>query len=199
MQTENPGRRLVRIRPRHGTTYISQSRTVLSADRDGFIRGGSEKGLFFNQTRILSHYRYLINGEEPICNVVSNVEQHSWLGYYITSTTHDLLSEKDDGSGAVLQISQDTLELRVSRFIGEGMHEDLDLTNFTQHPAQFQLAVEFNADFADQLETILGRVQSGKLERSWKQEADHSVFEFSYYAEHSFDHQGNRGAASIQR
>ena len=129
---------LVRLRPRIEICYISQSRTVLATGRDGFITG-SEHGLFFHQTRLLSKYHYLINGKRPLPVALSNVEQHSWLGYYIHLPPGIETTEKDQGSGQVEQMSQQTLELRLSRYIGPGMHEDIDLTNFTQQPTTFQL------------------------------------------------------------
>ena len=35
---------LVRLQPRADTIYISQDRTVLATERDGFIRDGAEHG-----------------------------------------------------------------------------------------------------------------------------------------------------------
>lgn len=198
MNRENRGRRLVSLRPRFSTTYISQSRTVLATASDGFVRGRSEEGLFFHETRILSKYRYLINEEEPIVSAASNVEQHSWLGYYM-GYPRELQPERDEGSGAVKEVSQNTLELRVSRYIGEGMHEDLDLTNFTAIPTNLTLTIEIDADFADQIETIHGRIQSGQRESVWRAGAAESVLEFFYRAEHTFDHQGNKGTAILER
>src|ERR1044072_5378945 len=76
---------LVRLRPRDETRYVSQGRTVLATGRDGFVAGGPEHGLFVSQPRLLSRYRYLVDGEEPSAVALSNVEQHSWLGYYLVA------------------------------------------------------------------------------------------------------------------
>jgi hypothetical protein len=62
--------------------YISQDRTVLATRRDGFICDGAEHGLFVHETRLLSRYRYLIDDRLPQPVALSNVEQHTWLGYY---------------------------------------------------------------------------------------------------------------------
>ncbi|HET9533299.1 MAG TPA: glycogen debranching N-terminal domain-containing protein, partial [Blastocatellia bacterium] len=69
---------LIRLRPRDDTLYVSQSRTVLATDRDGFIDDGKEHGLLVHQTRLLSRYRYLIDGNPPRPVALSNVEQHTW-------------------------------------------------------------------------------------------------------------------------
>src|SRR5918997_6504543 len=132
---------LVRLRPRGDTLYASQSRTVLATDRDGFIRGGADHGLIVHQTRLLSLYRYLINDKPPRPVALSNVEQHTWLGYYV-ALPPGVEEERDPGSGQMEVISQQTLELRLSRYVGDGFHEDVDLTNFTQRRTEFTLTLE---------------------------------------------------------
>lgn len=191
--------RLVRLRPRPDVLYAGQSRTMMATDLDGQISGGAETGLFVHETRLLSRYRYLINGRSPIPIVLSNYEQHTWMGYYI-ETTPGAPEMKDAGSGHMEQASEQTLELRVSRHIGPGVHEDLDLTNFSQLKTKFELAVEIDADFADVGETDGERQQRGKLTRSWLPDgAGATVLGFNYRASHHYRHQGNHGTAHIER
>ena len=61
--------------------------------------------------------------------------------------------------------SEKTLELRLSRTASRGVHEDLDLTNFSEITTSFQLELEVDADLADVVETKGNRRQHGKLER----------------------------------
>jgi glycogen debranching enzyme len=191
---------LVQLRPRLDTVAVSQGRTVLSIGRDGFISDGAEHGLFVYQTRLLSHYRYLIDGQPPQPNTCSNVEQHSWLGYYITLPPGITTGQKDQGSGQVPQAAEQTLELRLSRYVGGGVHEDVDLTNFTQQPTAFRLELEVAADFADQSETSGERQQQGELTAAWREAgADAWELTFDYRAEHTYDQQGNQGTACIHR
>lgn len=56
---------LVRLRPRGETLYVSQGHTVLATARDGLVAGGADHGLVVRETRLLSRYRYLIDGEPP--------------------------------------------------------------------------------------------------------------------------------------
>ena len=144
---------LIRLRPRPDTLYVSQNRTVLATERDGFIDEGREQGLFVHQTRLLSRYRILINGKRPVPVALSNVEQHSWLGYYILLPPDLKAGKPDEGSGLLEEMTQNALEMRISRFVSDGIHEDIDLTNFTQQPTSFQLTLEVDADFADVAET----------------------------------------------
>ena len=57
--------------------------TVFETDADGWIGERGAHGLFVYQTRVLSRYRWLVDGAVPRTVALSNVEQHSSLGYYI--------------------------------------------------------------------------------------------------------------------
>ncbi|MBM3219562.1 MAG: hypothetical protein FJZ38_12960 [Candidatus Rokubacteria bacterium] len=130
--------------------------------------------------------------------VACNAAQHTWLGYSIT-VPPGVAVEEDTGSGQVDAASQQTLELRVSRYVGEGVREDLDLTNYSQQPTAFRFAVEVDGDFADFEEVRRGRQQSGQLERTWRQTDDGFELALRYEAAHRYDVQDNRGIARITR
>jgi len=193
-------RRLIRLHPREDSFEVSQGRTVLSTNLCGFITPNTASGLFVYQTRILSCYRWLLDDKEPLAVALSNVEQHSWLGYYIQLPRSVNIDREDRGSGAMAAVSERSLELRLSRSVGYGVHEDVDLTNFTQGQATFQLELEVDADFADQEETQHQRQQFGDLERFWRcnQQDDWELF-FDYFAHHHPEHQGDIRDASIHR
>jgi glycogen debranching enzyme len=191
-------RSLVRLNPRPKTMYCSQGRAVLATDLDGWIGGFPRHGLFVGETRVLSRYRYLVEDKAPQTVAVSNVEQHSWLGYYILPPP-DLRWKEDTGSGEMEPASEETIELKISRTVGLGVHEDVDFTNFTQHPTRFIFEIELDGDFADQAETFK-RKQRGKLRRRWRRlSARRAELEFDYRATHRYAHQGNRGVARIHR
>src|SRR5438552_10739622 len=161
----------------------------------------SVDGLFVSRTRLLSVYRYLVDGKPPKANVVGNVKQHSWLGYYIELPPHWVGNGKDQGSGQMEEISEEKIELRVSRHVGQGIHEALDFTNFTQQLTSFHFELELDADFADQAELQQGkREQQGNVQREWRQTRD-GLWElsFDYSLEHPYSHQGNAGVARLRR
>jgi hypothetical protein len=63
---------------------------------------------------MLSCYRWMCDGREPMAVALSNVEQHSWLGYYIQSP--QVKTEfQDRGSGEMAAASERSVELRFSR------------------------------------------------------------------------------------
>src|SRR5688572_29661529 len=157
---------LVRLRARPNTLYLSQGRTVLATDRDGLVAPETHQGLFVHETRLLSRLRYLIDGRLPEPVALSNVEQHSWLGYYI-HLVPGAREELDTGSGQVPSSTRDTLELRVFRRVGEGLHEDVDLTNYSGAPTRFELTIEIASDFADVVEAGRERKQKGRTKTRW--------------------------------
>lgn len=191
-------RSLAKISPRPRTIYCSQGRAVLATDLEGVVAGFPKHGLFVGETRVLSRYRYLVDGKPPQMVAVSNVEQHSWLGYYIFPPT-GLKWKKDTGSGEMEPVSEETVELKVSRMVGLGVHEDLDLTNFSQYETHFVFEIEVDSDFADQAETS-DRKQRGKLVHRWNPlSGRRAELSFDYHAAHRYSHQGNRGIARIHR
>jgi hypothetical protein len=191
-------RSLARIRPRPKTIYSSQGRAVLATDLDGLIGAFPRHGLFVGETRLLSLYRYLVDGKAPQRVAASNVEQHSWLGYYISPAPGEDWKE-DTGSGEMEESSEETIELKVSRTVGLGVHEDIDFTNFAQKTAQFTFEIELESDFADQAETFQ-RKQRGKLTRRWHRfSSRRAELVYDYRASHRYVHQGNRGVARIHR
>jgi glycogen debranching enzyme len=191
-------RSLAKISPRPRTIYCSQGRAVLATDLDGLIGGFPKHGLFVGETRVLSRYRYFVDGKAPQTVAVSNVQQHSWLGYYISPAPGGN-GKPDSGSGEMEEASEETIELKVSRTVGLGVHEDLDFTNFTQRPVRFAFEIGLDSDFAAQAE-ILHRKQRGKLTRRWRQSSSRRAeLVYDYRASHRYSHQGNRGLAHIHR
>ncbi len=187
------GSHLIGLRPRSDTLFASRNYTVLCTGRNGFISDEPWSGLIVHQTRMLSRYRYLIDGQPPQAVALSNIEQHTWLGYYIAPPPEGQLRSSNP--------TQQTIELRLWRSVGAGFHEDVYLTNYTQKPVEFRLQLEVDADFADQREAKnQKRQQQGEIQRAWRR-AERGSWElaFDYRAEHHYDHQGNTGTARIHR
>jgi glycogen debranching enzyme len=189
-------RSLVRLRVRPGTTYVSSGRSVLATDDDGVLTPELDRGLFVHETRLLSRYRYLIEGAPPQPVSASNVSQRSWLGYFIAlAPGGEAEKERDPISGA----AQEAVELRLSRYVGGGMHEDVDLTNFARWPVRFCLSLELESDFADQAETGGDRRQTGRQSSVWVEGDRIWDLVTTYEAEHRYAHQGEDGVARIRR
>jgi glycogen debranching enzyme len=188
-----PRQHLVRLRTRADTLYVSQNRTVLATRRDGFINSEPDHGFFVQGTRLLSRYEYRLNGYPPFPTGLSNVEQHTWLGYYVTAAP-DASDSGTQGPGGAT--AQQPIELRLSRFVSDGLHEDVDVTNFSSRATRLTLDLLVDADFADTAETRGERLQTGAIRRAW---TDEHALTFTYEARHTYSHQGNTGVAHLHR
>jgi glycogen debranching enzyme len=185
----SPDRSLIRLSVRDDTRYLSHGGTVLATRRDGYLDAEPGLGLFIDETRMLSRYRCLVDGKAPLPVAVSNVGQNSSLAYYIVGAP-----------GHENEPAQQSIELKVARVVAGGMHEDLDVTNFSQQSVQLEVALEVDADFADVDETVHGRrQQAGALATRWDEEGDAYTLAFDYRAEHAYAHQGDRGTATLHR
>src|SRR5215207_3110628 len=193
---ESPELTLVRLRPRDGTLHVSKGRTVLATGRDGFVSEGTDHGLFVHETRLISRYRFLVDGQPFHPVSLSNIGQHSWLGYYIAPASARLRRAR---GFALAEAAQNPLELRLSRYAGEGLHEDVDLANFTQEPLALTLALEIDGDFADQEEVQGGRRQRGHLSRRWIEREGAWELVLDYRAELPYDDQGETGIGRLRR
>jgi hypothetical protein len=169
--------------------HIGRGRSVLATAPDGLI--GAEHpdhGPFVHETRMLSRWRYSIDGEPPSPNAFSAVRQNHWAGYFVIAAPGVTPPPKDDGSGQVPDASRNSLELRVTRLIDDGVHEDLDLTNYTTETTTFVFAIELDGDFADQAETRT-RQQHGERTVHW--DAEGRCLTFDYVA--------HNGSATLHR
>jgi glycogen debranching enzyme len=197
----SPGDWLVRLRPRWQINYVGQSRTIVATDVNGWIAPVRGQGLFVHETRLLSRYQYFIDEQTPLPVALSNVEQHTWLGYYITLPPGFPRASRDRGSGQVAATSQNALELRLARYVSNGVHEDVDLTNFTQHPtSKFRLRLRIDAGFAAIDETISGRRQlQGKKNCAWEAKSKGlGALSYRYSARHKYANQSERGVARFR-
>lgn len=143
---------------------IHQGQTVLISEQDGQINQPSENGLYFFDTRIVSSWNIYANGEPW------ELLNGGAINYYasrIFLTNRTLLTE--DGT-----IPPRTLGLTISRSIGDGMHEDLDVTNNSMKPVRFQLEIALRCDFADIFEVKSGRiVRRGRITTQWSEARQH--------------------------
>lgn len=190
-------RNLVRLRPRPNALYVSRNFLSLATDRDGFIHDGKEHGLFVHETRMLSRYRWTVDGEPMTPVALSAIEPHTWLGHYIREAPGNEKGGGDEGSGMMDPESEYTLELRLRRTAAAGVREEVRLTNYTQQATRFELTLEADADFADLQETAGERKQRGTRERAWDEDA--RALTFDYRARHAYDHQGVQGEAALHR
>ncbi len=187
---------LVRMRPRPQLNSVSQGRTVLTTNLDGWVEGKSgEQGLWVFQMRMLSDYLWLIDGKAPQNAANSNIRQHNWLGYYIAPLPNCKQTETKDCNP-----TQHTIELRLYRAVGDGMREEVEVTNHNQIATNVELALVVDADFADPKEAMQHkRMQRGKRQAHWKAGPGGGELTYAYHARHQYKHQDENGVSEIDR
>ncbi|HEV8191313.1 MAG TPA: glycogen debranching N-terminal domain-containing protein [Ktedonobacterales bacterium] len=156
---------LLRVFPDHH--FVSHDHSLLITDRAGMITGGLD-GLYVHDARLLSRYRLLVHGRPPRLDALSPVAGHSMLAYFFcapgwNATPEQLAQEEQDRQ----------VVLRVARFVGQGLHEDMEVTNHGQRTARLDFAWELAADFADFLEAGDGhRPSIVAASGQWQRQAD---------------------------
>ncbi|HET9803370.1 MAG TPA: glycogen debranching N-terminal domain-containing protein, partial [Candidatus Acidoferrum sp.] len=175
---------------------MSRGRTVLVFQRDGRIeKENPVEGLYIYDTRVLSRYEWRMNGKRPQFSCGSNVRQSDWLAYFIQAPEN--WSETPEKDSDPLQ---ETLELRLTRSVGEGLHEDVQITNHTQVATFVKLELDFEVDFISRDEAEGKRKQRGDMDVNWSQPAA-AVWELmnDYRVRHKYSHQNNKGTAEMHR
>jgi glycogen debranching enzyme len=140
---------------------ISQGYTFMVTDLAGEISAGSEGGLFAADTRYVSHYAIFANGLSWR-RLSSSVTSYFACRVFLTNPV--IPTEE-------AEIPEASLALVIGRAIGEGVHEDLDLTNHGLRPVSFNLEIALRSDFADLFEVREHRlVRRGRTVQTWDEE-----------------------------
>ena len=138
---------------------IHHKDTILVTDRQGWV-GERRTGLFFGDTRYLSQYSLSLSGFEPRLLGISQPHYFAATFYYTNPRI---------GTEPRL-VPESSLLLTVSRYLRDGLHEDVDLTNYTGKPLRVTLTFSFDADFADIFEVRdLERIVPRMAVASWDQ------------------------------
>ena len=109
----------------------------------------------------MSYYAISANGV-PWQRLTSAVTAYYAARFYLTNRA----IATEDGN-----VPAGTLSLVISRTVGEGIHEDLDVTNHGQATVRFNLEIALRADFADLFEVKGGQlVRRGRIVTRWQGE-----------------------------
>jgi glycogen debranching enzyme len=137
---------------------INQGSTFMLTDLNGEISADSDLGVYSADTRFLSYYAIQANGI-PWMRLTSSATTYYSARFYLTNQ----LLPTEDGD-----IPPGTLALVITRDVGEGIHEDLDVTNHGLTPVRFNLEVALRSDFADIFEVKAHRiVRRGRIQTEW--------------------------------
>ena len=141
---------------------INQGYGVLITDQDGQIRWPTDKGFYHSDTRVISSWRIFADGEPWKLLNSGNIAYYANRIFLTNPTIHTEIGE----------VPEHTLGLSISRSIGGGIHEDLDLVNHGMGKVQFNLEIAVRSDFADIFEVKSGSiVRRGRITPAWSQGA----------------------------
>ena len=113
---------------------ILEGSTFCICDERGDI-GGETSGFFADDTRFLSCLRLTINGDRPLVLSSNKVEYFS-AAFFLRNPL----------AGG---LPQDSVSIIRERFVGDGLHDHVVIRNVSMERVDFELALEFAADFAD--------------------------------------------------
>lgn len=147
-------------------TTINHGHTFLVSEFDGSITDKSDQGLYARDTRFLSRYQLFIEGE-PWTLLNSGA-----VAYYASRTylvNPQVLTEEGT-------IAAGTLGLVLGRTIGEALHEDIDIRNYSAKRARFNLALLIRNDFADIFEVrAKALTRRGQIQTEWEGDAQRLI------------------------
>ena len=143
-------------------TLVEGSSFSISA-LNGDIEPGGAEGLFFEDTRFVSTWRLRIDDAE--LQSLTSILHHPFAASFV--------SRGQPHAGQ----SDSTLFVERSRYVGNGMREDVVVRNFGREDALCSIALELDADFAHLFDVKENRVQS---RGSRSIEVDGAVMRFAY-------------------
>jgi glycogen debranching enzyme len=168
------------IDPHHSQQLTFHGYTVLVTGPDGSICDGTQ-GLFDFDTRILSKYRLLANGEVPRCDTSAAIASDYWAAHLTVPRPGR------DAHGP--QLPQDAIAIEARRRVGRGMVEQLIVRNFSMAPADIMLRLELDADFKDAMTSDGAPPYARITTRHWD-ERTHTL---------TFDHRANANGHQLHR
>lgn len=140
---------------------VSQGRTFMVTDQRGEINPGTDQGVYSIDTRFISYYRLFIN-RQPL-----DVVNSSQLSFY--SARFHLTNRHTDTEGGVIEAQ--TARVTINRIVNEGIHEDIEIANYSGKKIAFLLEMAIRSDFADLFEVKTRHiVQRGKQETQWNRQ-----------------------------
>lgn len=137
---------------------LHQGYSVLVTDLDGQLPSPSKKGLFYLDTRVMSVWRILANGEPWDLLNSASVSHYAARFFLVNRPIATVCGE----------IPPRTVALSIARWISGGLHEDVDIANHGMALVHFDLEIEIRSDFADIFEVKAGAiVRRGQIATEW--------------------------------
>lgn len=128
----------IRVGPPTVTIHADDQFCVCAANAE--MSSTLEQGYFAADTRLVSGYRVKLGRVRPVLLNSAAVGHHS-ARFEFTNPATQL------ANGAPL--AENSLHLRLDRTIGDGLHEDYEITSYSRDQVEIDLEVSIESDFAD--------------------------------------------------
>ncbi|MHB1583205.1 MAG: amylo-alpha-1,6-glucosidase [Acidimicrobiales bacterium] len=128
-----------------GSVTLVEGTSFSIASPGGDIEPGAIDGLFFEDTRFVSTWRIRLDEEMP--QVLAVIPRHPFAATFVAR------GRPNPGD------ADSTLLLQRTRYVGNGMREDLAVHNLSQETAACTITFELDADFANVFEVKEARVR----------------------------------------
>lgn len=143
------------LRGQDQTHQVFRDQSLLIVAPDGEVQTGTQQGLYYANTRLLSRLALHVNNRPPLPVQLAPARDDFLVGYFQDPRVTDADSQQDR-----------TLGLQLSITMGTGAHLDLDAHNYSPRPITCELRLVLAADFADFDEARLGeRHQQAPVQR----------------------------------
>ncbi|MBX3236714.1 MAG: amylo-alpha-1,6-glucosidase [Nitrospiraceae bacterium] len=150
---------------------INYGHAFLVSEFDGSVADASEQGLYARDTRFISRYQLYIDGEPW---VLLNSGAVTYFASRTCLVNPRVLTERG-------VIEAGTVGLMLGRMVGEALHEDIDIRNYSGKPVRFNLELLIRADFADIFEVrSKAQTRRGNIETEWSSEQQRLVTRYAH-------------------
>ncbi len=150
---------------------ILEGRTFLYSDAVGDVTTGSIGGLIHADTRFLDQWLLTVDGERLLALRSGTVDHYS-AAFFLTNPQ-------------MAGLAPNTLGIRRLRFVGDGLHERIEVSNYVEKPVNVELRLAVGTDFADLFEVKdVVRDRSAQIVRDHAPDGARLAFR---YANEGFD------------
>jgi glycogen debranching enzyme len=150
---------------------ILEGRTFMYSDAVGDVVRGTIGGLIHADTRFLDQWVLTIDGERLLALRSRTVDHYS-AAFFLTNPRME-------------RLTPNALGIRRLRFVGDGLHERIEVSSYVENPLRVELRLSVGNDFADLFEVkSFVRDRSAQITRGHAADGSRLAFQ---YANESFD------------
>jgi glycogen debranching enzyme len=145
---------------------ILEGRTFMYSDAVGDVVRGTIGGLIHADTRFLDQWVLTVDGQRLLALRSDTVDHYS-AAFYLTNPRMERLPPNAVG-------------IRRLRFVGDGLHERIEVSSYVEHPLQVELRLSVGNDFADLFEVKAAvRDRSAQITREHAPDGSRLAFRYA--------------------